>query len=277
MPLLSLPHLTMLDATPPQVVAAAATAGFDAVCLRLSPTMPGERQHPMIGNTPMMRETLKLLSDTGLEVLDIEAIWLKPDSRVEAYLPVFEAASKLGAKVIQIVAGDPDEGRLTHNFSAFCEAGASFGLGMGLEFMRFSEVRSLSQAQRIVQIASEPNGGLILDVLHFFRCGTTWDDLANLDQTRIHLIQLCDALQKAPADYEGMLHEARFNRRMPGQGELPLVDFMRRIHADLPMSVEVPLPKQTDVPSFERRAKLIYDGAISFMESMPPFSSTLSN
>ena len=31
---LSLPHLTMLGATPPQVVAAAAAAGFDAVSLR---------------------------------------------------------------------------------------------------------------------------------------------------------------------------------------------------------------------------------------------------
>src|SRR5580704_18928732 len=103
MPLLSLPHLTMLDATPPELVRAAAAASFDAVGVRLFPTMVGERQHPMIGDTPMMRETRGLLRDTGLQVLDVEAIWLKPDTRPANYVSGFEAAAQLGAKVIQAI------------------------------------------------------------------------------------------------------------------------------------------------------------------------------
>src|SRR6476661_7220209 len=102
----------MLDASPPEVVQAAASAGFTAVCLRLFPTMAGERQHPMIGNTPMMRETLARLADTGLRVLDIEAIWLRAETRPADYAGGFEAAGRLGARVIQAIGDDPDENRL---------------------------------------------------------------------------------------------------------------------------------------------------------------------
>jgi sugar phosphate isomerase/epimerase len=147
---LSLPHLTMLDATPPDMVRAAAEVGFDAVGLRLFPTMAGERQHPMIGDTPMMRETLKLLADNSVDVLDIEAIWLKPDTVVEDYISGFEAASKLGAKVIQTIGHDPDEARLIDTYAAMCAKAAPFGLCVDLEYMAAAQVNSLAKAQRTI-------------------------------------------------------------------------------------------------------------------------------
>ena len=46
--LLSISHLTVLDATPPELVTAAADAGFDAVGIRVWPAA-GEAAFPMLG------------------------------------------------------------------------------------------------------------------------------------------------------------------------------------------------------------------------------------
>jgi sugar phosphate isomerase/epimerase len=268
MTLLSLPHLTMLAATPPQVVTAAASAGFSAVGLRLIPTMQGEAQHPMIGETQMMRETLSLLSNHGLRVLDIEAIWLKPKTRVRDFVSAIEAAAKLGARSLQVIGNDSDESRLVDRFSELCALAAPYGLNADLEFMRFAEVRTLSHAQRIVEASGASNAGILLDALHFFRCGTALDDLVGLDKTRIHVVQLCDAPLKTPDTFAEMLHEARFDRLLPGKGELPLSKFMAALPADVPLSIEVPLAPQHGISEFGEIARQLKTGADRFLEQL---------
>jgi hypothetical protein len=49
--LLSIAHLTVLDAAPPQLVTVAADAGFDAVGIRVWPAAD-EPAYPMLGDTP---------------------------------------------------------------------------------------------------------------------------------------------------------------------------------------------------------------------------------
>ena len=80
--LLSISHLTVLDAAPPELVTAAADAGFDAVGIRVWPAAD-EPAYPMLGDTPMMRETIARLAGTGTHVLDVEVLRLRPDSRMD--------------------------------------------------------------------------------------------------------------------------------------------------------------------------------------------------
>jgi sugar phosphate isomerase/epimerase len=199
-----MPHLTMLDATPPEVVAAAAEAGFDAVGLRIFPTMPGERRHPLIGDTPMLRETRSLLAATGLKVLDIEAIWLKPDTDPAAYLSGFEAAGRLGARVVQTIGADPDEARATDNYAALCNLAVPFSLTLDLEYMAFASPNRLDATRRIVRNAGVSNGGLMVDCLHVYRCDTDLDDYLEVDPLLIHELQLCDAAPDAPVGREAL-------------------------------------------------------------------------
>ena len=62
---LSLAHLTVLEATPPQLVTLASDAGFDQVGLRIyaNPSV-GATPYNLLGDTPMMRETS--FSETGM-------------------------------------------------------------------------------------------------------------------------------------------------------------------------------------------------------------------
>jgi hypothetical protein len=94
----SLAPLTAIQLTPPELVEAASRAGYDAVGLRLSPFRAGEAQHPMLGETPMLRETEARLRDTGLQVLDIEVLLLTPERNVRDFLPVLETGQRLGAR-----------------------------------------------------------------------------------------------------------------------------------------------------------------------------------
>ena len=268
---LSLPHLTMLDATPPQVVAAAAAAGFDAVSLRLWPTMAGEQQHPMLDNSPMLRETRALMADTGVAVFDLEAIWLKPDSRPEPYLKTFEAAATLGARWFQVISADPDEHRLAQTLRDFCNAGAGFDLGMALEFMAISEVGSLAQARRVMETCAMDNLALTVDALHHFRCGTSMEELKGLDSGNIGLIQLCDAPLAAPVGREAMVFEARFDRRLPGNGELPLEAWLDALPDNKVLAIEAPQPaKNGEAPTPTERAHVL-------MRSLRQFLSTLGD
>jgi sugar phosphate isomerase/epimerase len=265
MPLLSLPHLTMLDASPPELVGAAAAAGFDAVCLRLFPTMPGERQHPLIGDTPMMRETLQLLSATGLRVLDIEAIWLKPDTSASSFNAGFEAAARLGAKVIQAIGNDPVEKRLVEAYAGLCAGALPFGLTVDLEFMKAASINSLEKARRIVSTSGASNGGLLVDCLHINRCGTRVEEFLEVEPNLIHLVQLCDGVTQAPQGSDALNYEARFNRRLPGEGEFDLDSIWAVMPANVDISVEVPFGETRGKMSFIERARVLKAGADSFL------------
>ncbi len=264
-PLLSLPHLNMLEATPPEVVRAAAAAGFDAVCLRLFPTMPGERQHPMIGDTAMMRETCALLGETGVKVLDIEAIWLKPETKAENYISGFEAAAKIGAKVIQAIVDDADEERLVDTYGAMCAAAAPFGLSIDLEYMAGATTNRLDKALYVVNKAAPSNGGLLIDCLHMNRCGTKPEELLQVGPELIHVFQLCDGDAKAPEGRDAANDEARYNRRLPGEGAFDLTAIWAHLPATVNVSVEVPMRERTASLSFAERARLLKASADAFV------------
>ncbi|CAM5191767.1 hypothetical protein CDEF62S_05568 [Castellaniella defragrans] len=93
---ISLAHLTVIELAPPDVVTVASDAGYDTVDLRLCKAVPEDIEYPMFGDTPMMRDTLRRLDDTGLKVFDVEIIRLRQGLVLEKFLPMFEAAARLG-------------------------------------------------------------------------------------------------------------------------------------------------------------------------------------
>src|SRR5256885_2203972 len=80
---------------------AAASGGFDAVGLWIEP----ELWTPML-----LRESRAALAESGLELLDVEVIWLKPDSAMDEHKRCIDIGVELGAKNVLCVSSDPDHG-----------------------------------------------------------------------------------------------------------------------------------------------------------------------
>ena len=111
-----LEHLTLLSVPPPDLVAVAAAAGFGSVGLRISPATDDERPWPVSPGSPMLAETVRRCSDTGITVLDVEAIRL--GSQSPDWSPVLEAAAALGARFVNAICDDRDLSRLSAEFAA---------------------------------------------------------------------------------------------------------------------------------------------------------------
>jgi sugar phosphate isomerase/epimerase len=249
--LLSLSHLTVLDAAPPDVVAAGAAAGFRAVGLRVWPG-GDEPPYPMIGDTPMVRETLSRLRDTGVRVLDVEVLRVRADSGADEALRILDAGARLGAQFVLVIGNDPDEARLTERFAGVCEAARARGLRPALEFMLFSAVKTLAEAVRILDRAAQP-AAILVDALHLRRSGGTPADLAGLSRERLPYAQLCDApYDPVRPDEVRARDEARRDRLLPGDGALPLHALVDALPVNAPLAVEAPVAALAQHPPGER-------------------------
>ncbi|TMG97299.1 MAG: sugar phosphate isomerase/epimerase [Betaproteobacteria bacterium] len=240
---IGLAALTVLELSPPDMVSCAAKAGFATIGLRLLPPTAEEVQHPMVGDTPLVRETARRLADTGIPVLDIELFRLKPDTNVADYRAALETGARLGAHEVLLAGNDSDEARLTDNFAAFCDLAREFGMGANLEPMPWTDVR---------------NAGIVIDPIHFDRGGSRAEEIASVPRARLRYMQLCDAPAERPTDTETLLHQARAERLMPGDGGVDLRGILRAVSPDLPLSLEIPMRTLTPtMPALERVRQML--------------------
>jgi sugar phosphate isomerase/epimerase len=249
--------LTAIELTPPQLVDVAVRAGYDAISLRLSPFRAGEAQHPMLITggikPPMLVETEQRLQDSGLELLDVEVMLLTAERDVHDFEPVFEVAAMLEARHALTLIDIADESLAAEKYAALCALAAPFGLNCALEFTAWIGVNSVQKAARIVERTGRRNGALLLDPFHLFRSGGTLADIANLDPKWLRYAQFCDAPATAPLTLAEISEEARFERLMPGDGGLPLVDFLRLLPPAAPLGLEIPMRRLSAEMGTEER------------------------
>jgi sugar phosphate isomerase/epimerase len=225
---LSLAAGTVLDAGPIEVVESAAAAGFDACGLRLD---PGTTTPDMVGAIG------RALAATGIRLLDVEVIRMRPGQPAAAYRPVLELAAQLGAPWVLTVTEIPDPAERIDRLADLADLAAVIGgIGISLEFMAFTAVRKLSDAVAVV--TAVPRCRILVDALHLARTGGTAAEVAG-HTDRLSYIQLCDAALAAPSGLEGLALEARHGRLLPGTGELDLPGLVTAVPADIPFSVEV--------------------------------------
>src|SRR4029453_598394 len=137
-----------------------------------------------------------------------------------------------------VVGLDADEARLIDRFAALAELTSPYNIAMQLEVMVFSEVKSLSQAVRIVRGAGAATAGVIVDALHLQRTGGTPAEAAAPEPALLACVQLCDGPSMIEAD--AMLNEARYDRKFLGEGAFPLAQLVAVIPKGLPVALEIP-------------------------------------
>ncbi|MFD0488452.1 sugar phosphate isomerase/epimerase family protein [Saccharopolyspora spinosporotrichia] len=184
-------HLTALGLAPPALVTTAAEAGFDSVGLRVLTGNGTERRWPVDVGSPMLLETVRRLEDTGVSVLDVEIVALKPGTAPADYEQALEVGVRLGARFLNVMCDDPDLDRASDTFAGVVERARIYGIRPAIEPMAYKRVSSLSQAAGIARRSD--GGGVLLDSLHLRRCGETLDDVRALDPDLLTYVQISDA------------------------------------------------------------------------------------
>jgi len=118
--------------------------------------------------------------------------------------------------------------RAAGDFHELGERAARRGLRVGYEALAWGRhVRDHRDAWEIVRRADHPSVGLILDSFHTLAVGTDVDTIRAIPGDRIFIVQLADA----PAIPMDPLYWSRHYRNMPGEGDLPVTDFMCAVAA----------------------------------------------
>ncbi|WP_346893224.1 TIM barrel protein [uncultured Roseibium sp.] len=263
---LSLSFLTLHDVAPTVAIRAAADAGFQMLGLRLLPANPqAEAPYPLLTDDALLSETLSVLSDTGVQVADIEMVRLNAATTRDDYAALLVRAAVLGASNILVVGDDTDEIRLTEKYAEFAEAAAGYKLNAALEFMPFTGVPDLAAARRIVDKVDTPNATIIIDALHVHRSGTTCAEIAALPVHQIAYGQLCDGPVPFDPSREELTRIARTARNFPGEGGIDLVELVEALPGDLLISVEVPDVELARTARPAERAKRAFETAVSIL------------
>lgn len=248
----SLSFLTLADVSPVEAVKIADQCGYTAVGLRLLPAAPNEANYPILTDLALIKETQIVLQDTGVKVADVEIIRITPEFEPKKYLQFLDVAQQLGAKHILIAGNDPEQARLTQNFAAFCELSKQYGLSCDLEFMPWTNVKNLVQAEQIINASGQDNAAILIDSLHFARSDSTLEQVKALDASCLNYVQLCDGLADYDSSDEGLIKIARSNRLVPGQGEIDLISLIRALPANITLAAEVPNQVLAARPASER-------------------------
>lgn len=197
------------------------------------------------------REVGRMVRDHGLEITvfqpfrDFEG--LPEPQRERAFDRAerkFDTMQELGTDLLLICSnvsplalGGID--RAAADFRELGERAAKRGLRIGYEALAWGRhVNDHRDAWEIVRRADHPNVGLILDSFHTLARDIDVATIRSIPGDRIFIVQLADA----PRLDMDLLSWSRHYRNMPGQGDLPVVDFMRSVAATGyigPLSLEI--------------------------------------
>jgi hypothetical protein len=213
---------------PLDIIAAARAADFDAVGLWVELA-------EWTGATT--RDAKAALAQNGLDLIDVEVVWIKPKSLVDDHKRTLDIGVELGAKNLLCVSSDPGMSATAAKFAALCEH--SPGVRVALEFGIFTEVRNLAMARSVIDAVNHPLAAILIDSIHVDRSGTAVAEIAALQSHLLPDAQFCDAPaeQPNPNDFDAIITDAIDLRMQCGMGALPLAALLDAMPPGIPLSI----------------------------------------
>ncbi|HEY6025091.1 MAG TPA: TIM barrel protein [Pseudolabrys sp.] len=145
----------------------------------------------------------------------------------------FDLMQELGCDLLMVCSNvSPDSlGGIDRSAADFRELGdraAKRGLRVGFEALAWGRhINDYRDAWEVVRRADHPAIGLVLDTFHIFARKTDLKPLHAIPGDRVFLVQLADA----PWLDMDVLTWSRHFRCFPGQGDMPILDFMVAVQA----------------------------------------------
>jgi 4-hydroxyphenylpyruvate dioxygenase len=231
-----------LSGTLPEKLEAAAAIGFDGVEIF---------ENDLLTFDGSPAEVRSIADGLGLTITifqpfrDFEAMPEPQRARnLERAERKFDVMQALGTDLVLVcsnthAAAIDDDARAAADLAEMAERARRRGLRVGYEALAWGRhVNRWRHAWNIVRSANHDSLGLILDSFHTLAVGDDHSGIADLPADGIFFVQLADAPRLAMDP----LSWSRHFRNFPGQGQLPVADFLRAVFAAGyrgPLSLEV--------------------------------------
>lgn len=263
-PVITLGYLSLADVGPLDIIEAAGASGFRSVGLRLTSRRPSEPWPYAAISFASSRHALgRALAASGTALSNVSTFHLWPETTLEHLKPVIDASAELGAKTLIACVYRDLDASLVEFMGRYAQAANEAGLRIAVETVSYSACSTLRAALALLRQVNSPVLGLMLDPLHLQRGGSGLDEVKGLSPAEVCIAQLCDASAKAPPDVDAAT-EARTMRGYPGEGELPLREFLAAIPASTEIELEVPALEHRHL-SAPDRAKLIRERCLAYL------------
>ena len=181
-----------------------------------------------------MVEGLGLKTVTFQPFRDFEGMPEPQRSRVFARAErKFDTMQQLGCDLLLVCSNiSPDSlggiDRAAEDLHELGERAAKRGLRVGFEALAWGRhINDHRDAWEVVRRADHPAIGLVLDSFHTLVRNIDLKSIRSIPKDRIFLVQIADA-PRLEMDY---LSWSRHFRCLPGQGDLPVLDFMQALQA----------------------------------------------
>ncbi|MEZ5448917.1 MAG: TIM barrel protein [Thiolinea sp.] len=208
-------------------------------------------ENDLITHDGPISEIRRMIEDHGLEIVtyqpfrDFEGMpepyRQKTFDRAERK---FDLMAELGTDLLMVCSNVSPHAlggiqRAADDFHQLGERAQARDMRVAFEALAWARhVHDYRDSWEIVRRAEHERVGLCLDTFHIFSRGTELQTLLNIPGDRIFLVQVADA-PRLSMDH---LSWSRHYRCFPGQGELPLDQFISNLHAtgyDGPLSLEI--------------------------------------
>ena len=236
----SLARPTVLEMSPVRQIQTAQRCGYRYVGLRLNRTTPDEPLFPLTTDKQLLADTKACLADSDIGILDVEVARMDPQTEPETYQSVLETAALLGAPNVITQFPDPDRQRVVDRFGRLCEMAKPLGLHLALEFMPWLPIPDLSAVAEILRAVNHPNGGVLVDTLHFHRSSSSIEELKKIPREWFKFVHIADAPPEMSTTTEGFVQTARRERLFPGEGVVDFDAILGAMPENLPYALEIP-------------------------------------
>jgi len=185
----------------------------------------------------LRREMRASLKDRGVCVSLVEGFAVRPDFDMGALTADLDLVCELGGMRINLVSVDRELSRTFDGFAQVAELADARGIETTTE-IGVGPISNLATAMSAKRHVARSSFRLLIDTMHFFRHGGTVGEVAQLDSDAIGYVQLCDCPRIS--GHASYMEEALHERMVPGEGELPLLEFLKVVPEQVIVSVEVP-------------------------------------
>ncbi len=206
----------------------ASTIGYRGVGIHVVDLREAIRSHGL-------SDVRSMLTDHGITDIEVEGIadwWTCEPGNNDDVRFILDVAGAIGASHVKLnpdhLNRSWDRGLWAERFAQVAELADDVHARVGLEFLPWTNVPDLRSGVQFIERAGHPNGGLVVDIWHMERSGSSTKELLDLPVAYVTSVELNDADREVVGD---LYADTIDRRRYCGEGAFALGSFIHALRA----------------------------------------------